>query len=189
MEIGKRKETGNKADMEISMEHKVENEMEIRKSTFDDMEDILHIFHIAREYMASHGNETQWGKEHPKVDMVKKDIREGNSYVIEKGREIIGTFTLIFGKDPTYQIIKNGSWHDKKDYATIHRLASKGTVKGVARACFLYATDVIDYVRIDTHENNLTMQAAIEKFGFEKCGNIYLENGSERIAYDYRKIK
>lgn len=40
---------------------------------------------------------------------------------------------------------------------------------------------------IDTHKKNLSMRAAIEKFGFQFCGNIYVRNGSERIAYDYQK--
>lgn len=29
------------------------------------------------------------------------------------------------------------------------------------------------------------MQTAIERFGFRKCGNIYVRDGTERIAYDY----
>lgn len=31
------------------------------------------------------------------------------------------------------------------------------------------------------------MQAAIEKYGFQKCGIIYVRDGAERIAYDYMK--
>jgi len=32
------------------------------------------------------------------------------------------------------------------------------------------------------------MQAAIEKFGFKRCGNVYMLNGTERIAYDYLRL-
>lgn len=159
--------------------------MEIRKSTYSDMEDILKIYDIARAYMVSHGNATQWGEGYPGEDIVKEDIQNENSYVMVEDGEIVGTFSFIVGEEPTYQVIKNGHWHSEKEYGTIHRLASKGTVKGVAKACFTYATEMIDYVRIDTHKDNLTMQACIETFGFEKCGNIYVRNGSERIAYDY----
>ena len=42
-----------------------------------------------------------------------------------------------------------------------------------------------DYVRIDTHENNHTMQSAITGYGFRKCGNIYASNGTLRTAYDF----
>ena len=58
-------------------------------------------------------------------------------------------------------------------------------VKGIARACFEYCIKQIDYIRIDTHKDNISMQTAIERFGFHKCGNIYVKGGAERIAYDY----
>ena len=36
--------------------------MEIRKSTINDEKDILNIFNIAKEYMKTNGNSTQWGE-------------------------------------------------------------------------------------------------------------------------------
>lgn len=98
---------------------------------------------------------------------------------------IVGTFSFIIGEEPTYQVIKNGKWTDDRLYGTIHRLASSGIVKGIARACFEYCIKQIDYIRIDTHKDNISMQTAIERFGFHKCGNIYVKGGAERIAYDY----
>ena len=61
----------------------------------------------------------------------------------------------------------------------------KQLCKGIARACFEYCIEQIDYIRIDTHKDNISMQTAIERFGFRKCGNIYVRDGTERIAYDY----
>lgn len=161
--------------------------MEIRKSTMEDIEQIMAIFSTAREYMIAHGNETQWADGYPDEKILKTDIAAGNSYVIINNGMIAGTFSFIIGKEPTYQVIKNGKWTDDRLYGTIHRLASNGTVKGIARACFEYCIEQIDYVRIDTHKDNFSMQAAIERFGFHKCGNIYVRGGAERIAYDYRK--
>ncbi|MEI3509539.1 MAG: hypothetical protein V8Q22_02280 [Anaerostipes sp.] len=43
----------------------------------------------------------------------------------------------------------------------------------------------IDYVRVDTHRDNQSMQNAILNYGFVECGNIYVRGGAERIAYDY----
>ena len=99
----------------------------------------------------------------------------------------VGTFTLIVGEEPNYQRIENGAWHSDKPYGTIHRMASSGAAKGIAKACFAFCCEQIDYLRIDTHRENLTMQAAIQQFGFRKCGTIFVENGTERIAYDYLK--
>lgn len=161
--------------------------MEIRKSRQEDIDAIMEIFDAARAYMVTQGNTTQWGKGYPGEDVLKTDIENNNSYVILDNGMITGTFSFIIGEEPTYQVIKNGEWHYDKAYGTIHRLASKGTSRGVARMCFEYCLGLIDYVRIDTHKDNISMRAAIEKFGFQPCGNIYVRNGSERIAYDYMK--
>ncbi|MDY4834689.1 MAG: N-acetyltransferase [Frisingicoccus sp.] len=144
----------------------------------------MNIISIAKEYMIVHGNPTQWGADYPGEEVLKSDIMNNNSYVIMDNGRIVGTFTFIMGDEPTYQIIKNGEWHYDKAYGTIHRLASNGISKGVARACFEYCQNLIDYIRIDTHKDNISMQEAVEKFGFQICGNIYVEDGSERIAYD-----
>ena len=97
----------------------------------------------------------------------------------------MGTFSFITGDEPTYQVLLNGRWHADRPYGTIHRLASNGTVRGVSRACFDFCTGLSDYVRVDTHADNRAMQAAIEGYGFRKCGNIYASSGTLRTAYDY----
>lgn len=167
---------------------KGQKRMEIRESTLEDIKDIMEIFEVARAYMKTHGNATQWVAGYPGEEVIKADIRNHNHYVMVEQGEIVGAFSFIIGDDPTYQVIKNGAWHEKREYGTIHRLASKGTTKGIARACFDFCVGKIDYLRIDTHKDNLSMQAAIEKFGFQKCGIIYVRDGSERIAYDYRAV-
>lgn len=159
--------------------------MEIRKSIKNDIPEILNIFDIARDYMVMHGNATQWGKGYPGEDVLVRDIENGDSYVVTKNGKIVGTFSFIIGDEPTYQVIRNGHWNRDKMYGTIHRLASSGEAKGIAKACFDFCMEQMDYVRIDTHRNNQSMQNAILNYGFVKCGNIYVRDGSERIAYDY----
>lgn len=166
------------------IEKKEKLKMKIRKSRCEDISEIMNIISIAKEYMIAHGNPTQWGADYPGEEVLKSDIMNNNSYVITDNERIVGIFTFIMGDEPTYQIIKNGEWHYDKVYGTIHRLASNGISKGVARACFEYCQNLIDYIRIDTHKDNISMQKAIENFGFRMCGNIYVEDGSERIAHD-----
>ena len=161
--------------------------MEIRKSTKNDENEILNIFNIARDYMVSHGNATQWDARYPGKDILETDITNGNSYVLTDNGTIVGTFSFIIGEEETYRKIVNGNWNENRPYGTIHRLASNGKARGIAKACFDYCTSRIDYVRIDTHQNNQSMQSAITKYGFQKCGTIYVRNGSERIAYDWVK--
>lgn len=38
-------------------------------------------------------------------------------------------------------------------------------------------------IRIDTHENNKTMLKHLKESGFIKCGIIYIDNGTSRIAF------
>ena len=38
-------------------------------------------------------------------------------------------------------------------------------------------------VRIDTHEDNIPMQRALLRAGFERCGIIHIATGDERVAF------
>ena len=42
----------------------------------------------------------------------------------------------------------------------------------------------LSHLRIDTHRDNLIMQHILPAAGFQKCGMIYLTDGSLRIAYE-----
>ena len=159
--------------------------MNIRKSTMNDVDDIMRIIASAKQYMVSHGNTTQWIDGYPGEEIIISDIKNGNSYLMTDNDMIAGTFSFIIGKEPNYQVIKNGEWHYDRPYGTIHRLASSGMTRGISKVCFEYCLGKMDYIRIDTHRDNLSMRSAIEKFGFKKCGNVYMSNGTERIAYDY----
>lgn len=161
--------------------------MEIRRSNTDDINEILNIFEIAKQYMIEHGNNRQWNKKYPGLDSILDDINNDNSYVITSNNEIVGVFTFIIGEEENYKNIINGSWHKNIPYGTIHRLASSSKKKGIAKACFDFCTSKIDYVRIDTHKDNTIMQQAIINYGFKECGNIFVEDGSARIAYDWFK--
>ena len=56
--------------------------MEIRKSTEQDLEDMLRIYDAARSFMASHSNPHQWGHNSwPPETLLRKDIPSGNSYI------------------------------------------------------------------------------------------------------------
>ena len=159
--------------------------MQVRLTTEADLERVMEIDHGAQAFMAAHGNPTQWGGGYPGLPELLPDIARGDSYVLTENGTVVGTFSFIIGDEPTYQVLLNGRWHADQPYGTIHRLASSGTVRGVSRACFDFCTGLSDYVRVDTHADNRAMQAAIEDYGFRKCGNIYASSGTLRTAYDY----
>ncbi len=159
----------------------------IRQAKPEDLPYIIELYGIAREYMRKNGNDSQWGNDYPGESLLKEDIGENQLYLLLKGGEIHGVFAFIFGADPCYEYIENGSWPNNKPYAAIHRIASDGKVKGVFEKCLNFCKEQTDELRIDTHENNRIMQYLIEKNGFKKCGIVYMNDGSPRIAYQYSK--
>ncbi|MBQ9420502.1 MAG: N-acetyltransferase [Lachnospiraceae bacterium] len=161
--------------------------LSIRKAVPEDFPVIMDIYGIAQEYMIRSGNATQWGRSFPPEELIREDIRKGICHVICDDEGIHGVFAVCTGEEPTYQVIENGSWLNDEPYITGHRLAGDGKVHGLFSAAADYMKSLIDNVRVDTHENNKTMQHLIEKEGFVRCGIVYMADGSPRIAYQWEK--
>jgi len=159
--------------------------MHIRKAEINDLPVIMNIYEKAKIFMRNNGNPTQWASGYPNEEVISKDIADGNLYVFIENNNIVGVFAFIIGDEPTYQRIENGNWHSTMEYGTIHRLASDGSTKGIAKSCFDFCRQKCNYLRIDTHRDNKPMLSAIRKYGFQECGIIYVHDGSERIAFDY----
>lgn len=126
------------------------------------------------------------GDSYPSIDLVRRDITEGISYVVESGDRIVGTFAFIIGDDPTYSEIE-GKWIDNEPYGTIHRIASDGSVKGIADCCLDYCAGIIGNIRIDTHQDNKIMLRWIKQTGFIYCGIIHVADSSPRYAFQLKR--
>lgn len=157
--------------------------MKIKKADMNDLKEILNIYSYARRYMTEHKNPTQWGDDRPSESVIKNDITNGNSFVVIDNDVISGVFSFIIGEDETYKKIYDGKWLNDKAYGTVHRLAGNGKSKGIFDFSMGYCEKLIDNIRIDTHKNNKIMQYLLSKRGYKKCGIIYVEDGSERLAY------
>lgn len=157
--------------------------MTIRKAVLEDKNQILAIYAYAREQMRLLGNPNQWGSSNPPVSVVENDIKNGNSYVIAEDHEIYGVFVLVTGTEPAYERIEDGAWLNDAPYATIHRVAGSGKQKGIVRRCLSFCETKMPNIRIDTHACNHIMQHLLECSGYQKCGTIYVADGSPRIAY------
>lgn len=159
----------------------------IRKATAEDMKDILTIFSVAKNFMHANGNPNQWNGAYPNEDVLLCDINNGNFYVMyDENESIYGVFALIGGVDETYEYIE-GKWKSDLPYGTIHRIAGNGTKRGIMRECFDFARQTYNHLRVDTHQDNIPMQNAVKKCGFEYAGIIYLADGSPRLAFDWCK--
>ncbi len=143
------------------------------------------IFAVARRFMRETGNPNQWAETYPSNEQLMNDINGGDSYVCIENGVIVATFVLRGGNDPTYDIIYEGAWKNNNPYATIHRIASNGTVKGIFNKVMTFALQHYSTIRIDTHRDNKVMQNVIDKAGFKYCGVIHCWSGDERLAYQY----
>jgi hypothetical protein len=161
--------------------------MEIRKSTPQDINDIMNCIAFARQLMRDSGNTVQWTNGYPSEELMLENIEKGYNYLIVENDEVVATFDFIIGNDPNYALIENGQWLNDEQYGVIHRLASNGKVKGVAQFCFEWCFSQIPNIRIDTHESNIAMQKVLKKLGYKQCGIIYVSDGSPRLAF--QKIK
>ena len=160
----------------------------IRHAQEGDLPDIFRIYEVARQTMRDSGNPTQWGDEWPPEDMVRNDIVEQISYVVEAVSDtsqpkVHGVFALVEGKDPTYEVIENGAWLNDEPYVTVHRIAADGLAHGIFAAAIDFAQQQCANVRIDTHADNAIMRHLIDKAGFTYCGIIYHTDGTPRLAY------
>ena len=160
----------------------------IRHTRVEDIPRLQALFSHARSFMLETGNPSQWTAAYTSEELLRKDIGSRDSYVVEDEKQtVIATFVLRCGIDPTYDVIYEGRWLNDAPYATIHRIASDGTRKGILHLVMQFA--LLDYrnIRIDTHRDNQVMRNAIAKEGFVYCGIIHCWNGDERVAYQFQK--
>lgn len=156
--------------------------MKIRRAQKCEIPEIMKIYDHAREFMCAHGNSNQWLKGYPSRELVEKDCEKGRLYVCETER-IEGVFMFAAESDPTYERIDQGAWLNDRPYGTMHRMASAGRVRGLSAFCLSWCFEQCKNVKGDTHKDNYVMQNVFEKNGFKRCGIIYGEDGTPRIAY------
>ena len=157
--------------------------MFIRKTTEADLPRIAEIYENAKRFMQKTGNPNQWNNGTPNLETARADMENGVGYVVEENGEVIGTFMFSLDGEPTYAKIYDGEWLNDAPYGVIHRIAVAEQGRGIIGFCIEECFARCQNLRIDTHRNNLPMQRALLKRGFQYCGIIYLENGDERLAY------
>jgi len=157
--------------------------MEVRKTKIEEIDLVMDIYELAREFMKKTGNANQWINGYPSRRLIEKDIQDGYSYVCIIDGEISGTFFFMQGEEPTYSLIYEGEWLNSRPYGVIHRMAGNGKAKGIGAFCLNWCFTICNNIRIDTHHDNKVMQNILERDGYTRCGIIYLADGSPRIAY------
>ena len=158
--------------------------MVIRPATAADLPALRPVFEAAKGIMRADGNPSQWSAPgFPPDALLLRDIARGGGFVMLSGESIIAYFALLPSPEPTYDYI-DGAWLTDEPYGVIHRMASYPEVHGVFSAIIDFAAARYAHLRIDTHRDNRIMRHLIEKHGFTYCGIIWLEDGTDRLAYE-----
>ena len=157
--------------------------MNIRLANTSDTNRIFEIYEYARAYMKAHGNPNQWGDNRPEKSLTKDDIKNQRCYVMEDEGHIFACFVFTIGFEKEYE----AKFPSNDKYGVIHRVASDGSKRGIVEQIVDFAKGKVNLLRIDTHEDNETMQRAIERQNFKRLGIIYLEDGSPRILYELKE--
>ena len=157
--------------------------MFIRPATEADLPALRPVFEAAKGIMRADGNLEQWAAPgFPGDALLLRDIARGGGFIIERER-IVAYFALLPSPEPTYDYI-DGAWLTDEPYGVIHRMASYPEEHGIFAAIIDFAAARYAHLRIDTHRDNRIMQHLIEKHGFTYCGVIWLEDGTDRLAYE-----
>ena len=155
----------------------------IRKASTDDFTIVSNLIEQGKAKMIKTGNPNQWSANYPAESTIRRDIAQGDCYLLYECGMPIATFVAKAGPELNYHRIDNGSWLDDQPYYVIHRVASLEGVHGVMADIISYCSAFTSSIRIDTHADNRPMQASLIRLGFVYCGIIYVENGDSRLAF------
>lgn len=164
--------------------------MIFRKTKTEDIPRVMEIINKGKAYFKSEGID-QWQNGYPNEETIETDINNGEGYILERDNEIVGTVAVSFNGEATYDKIYEGSWLTSGDFGVIHRIAVDSDLKGEGLAGQIFKSvqalclkNSVHSIKIDTHKDNQSMRKSIAKNGFAYCGVIYLEDGSERVAFE-----
>lgn len=166
--------------------------MKVRPTEEPDLPIIAELYKAARAALKSQGVDQWQTGDYPNEEDARLDMEHGTGYVLEHQGKILAAACLAFGREPTYEKIEQGTWGtDPEIYGFLHRIAVAPEAKGKGAAGLMFdelqrqaKERGITVLRGDTHRDNLPMQRALAKAGFSRKGVIYVEDGSERLAFE-----
>ncbi|MBK1813589.1 GNAT family N-acetyltransferase [Clostridium sp. YIM B02505] len=164
--------------------------MEFRRTVEADISSIMNIIKQAQTYFKENGID-QWQNGYPNEEVIKNDIENEHSHVLLKDNNVVGTAAISFDGEKTYDNIHEGQWLSNDAFAVIHRIAVDNEYKGLGLSAIiikaveeLCINKGVHSIKVDTHEENLSMQRLLKKNGFQYCGIIYLEDKNKRVAFE-----
>ena len=166
----------------------------LRAMAENDVPEVLEIIRQAQAFLAAQGID-QWQNGYPNAESTRNDIEKKQGYIYDVDGRPAGILSIVLGDEPSYQTIYGGEWRTAEPYACIHRMAIGDRYRGGETAdAMMRAAEAlviekgIDYIRVDTHRENVRMRRMLRRNGYVRCGVIYLsgrlEANDERVAFD-----
>ena len=160
----------------------------IRRTELADIASVMEVIADAQRRLRDSGVD-QWQDGYPTAEIIAADVAQAESYVYTIDNKIVATAVISFAGEITYTEI-DGRWMDDSPYVVIHRLAVRAGYErqGLAAKLFDFAHTFavergITSARVDTHRDNRAMQSLLAGQGYKLCGEITLQSGAKRIAY------
>lgn len=174
--------------------------MVFRKTQEKDKDQVIGLWRQAQAYFKEQGID-QWQDGYPNEESLASDMASEESYVltdvsdteaVDAQEHVVATAFISFRGEPDYHVIYDGSWQENGPYGVVHRVAVENACKGRGLGGILIENAVrmcrereIYSLRMDTHEDNRSMQRMLVKNGFVYRGIIYLgRDGARRVAFE-----
>ena len=81
--------------------------MEFRKAMESDIDNIMKVIKQAQDYFKEEGID-QWQNNYPNPQVIRADIERGYGYVLLKEGKVVGTVSVSFDGERTYEKIYEG---------------------------------------------------------------------------------
>jgi hypothetical protein len=167
----------------------------LKKANSTEIEEIMSVIKDGKEFLKQQGI-NQWQHGLPGCSDVENDIKQETSYVYELDGKIVAT-AMLNTYDADYEKYLT-IWTKCNNYLVIHRLAvkkeyrSQGIGHKFMNDIILFAKEnSVEYIRIDTHKDNVIMRKYLSKNNFKELDEIKLSiknslDDKERIAYELK---
>lgn len=148
----------------------------------------------ARQSMIESGRH-QWTEEYPSEKDIRKDIENGNAFVLTANEEVVVYGAVILNGEPKYKKLV-GNWITDGDYYVIHRFATLPSFQreGLARIFIskvnsMCEVEKIPSIKVDTNFDNTPMINLLSSMGFCICGRVnYGGSRGQRFAFEKLSI-
>lgn len=164
----------------------------IRQGILSDTIDSKALTEACAQHLLEQGI-AQWNENYPSMEVLKKDLAAGNSYVYIINGDLVGTVMFSQEKDPLYEPIQ-WSTPDSDSYY-VHRLAVHPEVQGqgIARAMMDFVESEIKNrggtaVRLDTFSLNPRNNKFYKARGYTQLGDIYFAHKSPHPFHCFEKL-